>query len=157
MKVSGFTLSELLVALGVLGVISAFTIPKIMISQGLSVKKAQFKEAIGVVSTLIRNKVDLERDGTSNFDYFKNRLDYIVDDFTGFGSGHGRIYLKSYTLNAISANVSSTGRDFMTISWPDGDEICFITKDNPTGRLTVPCFGGFWIVENVDKYYSYLK
>ena len=47
---SGFTLSELLIALGVLGLIASFTIPKVLQSVGNAQKKAIAKEAAAILS-----------------------------------------------------------------------------------------------------------
>lgn len=58
-----FTLAELLIALGILGVIATFTIPKVLQSQTDARFKVSAKEAVGVVSTAL-NQVQL-RDGLS--------------------------------------------------------------------------------------------
>ena len=49
-QANGFTLSELLIALGVLGLIAAFTIPKVLTSMGDAQKKACAKEAAMILS-----------------------------------------------------------------------------------------------------------
>jgi prepilin-type N-terminal cleavage/methylation domain-containing protein len=49
-KKSGFTLAELLIALGILGVIATFTIPKILTSQASSRKTAVFRETFAAFS-----------------------------------------------------------------------------------------------------------
>lgn len=48
---SGFTLAELLIALGILGVIAVFTIPKILVSQARSASNAKVKEAAAMISS----------------------------------------------------------------------------------------------------------
>jgi prepilin-type N-terminal cleavage/methylation domain-containing protein len=49
-RFSGFTLAELLIALAILGVVSTFTIPKILASQQSSKQNAQAKEAAAMIS-----------------------------------------------------------------------------------------------------------
>lgn len=49
-SLSGFTLAELLIALGILGVIATFTIPKVLVSNQTSSYKAKTKEAISMIS-----------------------------------------------------------------------------------------------------------
>ena len=69
----GFTLSELLIALGILGVIATFTIPKILNSQANSQKTAVFKEAIATV-------VDINYSGSLQGEITcPNRRDYFLD------------------------------------------------------------------------------
>ena len=46
----GFTITELLIALGILGVIATFTIPKLLNSQSTSAWNAQAKEIVKMVS-----------------------------------------------------------------------------------------------------------
>jgi prepilin-type N-terminal cleavage/methylation domain-containing protein len=53
----GFTLAELLVVLGVLGVIATFTIPKILASVELPHKKAVFKETLAMMDHIIQKGV----------------------------------------------------------------------------------------------------
>jgi prepilin-type N-terminal cleavage/methylation domain-containing protein len=48
----GFTLSELLIAVAILGIIAAFTIPKVLQDVGLSADKTRLKEAYGAVSSV---------------------------------------------------------------------------------------------------------
>lgn len=52
-SVGGFTLAELLIALLILGVISAFTIPKILANQQNQEKKAVMRETIAALSEVI--------------------------------------------------------------------------------------------------------
>lgn len=53
-----FTLSELLVSLSVLGLIASFAIPSILYSLDSSQKKARFKEAFNVLSTVVKSGTD---------------------------------------------------------------------------------------------------
>jgi prepilin-type N-terminal cleavage/methylation domain-containing protein len=50
LKVSGFTLAELLIALAILGIIATFTIPKVLSSQNNAKRNALFREAIAALN-----------------------------------------------------------------------------------------------------------
>ena len=52
---SGFTLSELLIALALLGLIASFTIPKVLNSTTGQVDKAKWKESIAVIQEVSYN------------------------------------------------------------------------------------------------------
>lgn len=72
----GFTLSELLIALAILGLIATFTIPKVLQNVETQSNRAKFKEAIGVINDLLMQGINsgaitsTRADGT----YFLNRL-----------------------------------------------------------------------------------
>lgn len=50
---SGFTLAELLIALAILGVISAFAIPKILSAQQNEKKEAVTRETLGTIMAIL--------------------------------------------------------------------------------------------------------
>lgn len=80
----GFTLSELLVALAILGVIATFTIPKVLQSQQDNSKKAIAKEAAAMVSeafVLYKQENTL----TSSFEprMLKKYLNYVKEETAG--------------------------------------------------------------------------
>lgn len=50
MRMRGFTLAELLIALGILGVLATFTIPKVLMANQTSAYNAKAKETIAMVS-----------------------------------------------------------------------------------------------------------
>ncbi|MFM7389441.1 MAG: type II secretion system protein [Vampirovibrionales bacterium] len=60
----GFTLSELLISLAVLGLISALTLPSIFNNFQLSQRKALFKETLQMISTA--TQADFMENGTQN-------------------------------------------------------------------------------------------
>lgn len=73
-RLNGFTLAELLIALGILGVIATFTIPKLLQSQQNSEKKSVFKETIAALSDITYTgniSGDLTRDNINTFIFQK--------------------------------------------------------------------------------------
>src|SRR5688572_255419 len=71
---NGFTLAELLIALGILGVIATFTIPKVLQNQQSSEKKAVFRETIAALSDITYTgniSGELTRDNISTFIFQK--------------------------------------------------------------------------------------
>lgn len=74
-QASGFSLAELLVALLILGQISAFTIPKIVTSQQNARNKAVFKEMYGTLSQLVYQGTILGMgSGSSMTNYIYNNV-----------------------------------------------------------------------------------
>jgi prepilin-type N-terminal cleavage/methylation domain-containing protein len=72
----GFTLSELLIAIGVLGLIAAFTIPKVLVSTSQTVNSALLKETIHDVAIVAQESAlneGINLDTASLSTYFKNK------------------------------------------------------------------------------------
>lgn len=70
-----FSLAEVLIALALLGVVAAFTIPKVLNSGGDKQKKAVFREVIASLSDIARTGyVKNEIDPTKPADYFLQHL-----------------------------------------------------------------------------------
>jgi prepilin-type N-terminal cleavage/methylation domain-containing protein len=76
LKRKGFTLSELLVSLSVLGLIAALTLPSVFKSVKASKERAVWKETINALSTALRAGVDSGEitDTYSTVAYFKTHL-----------------------------------------------------------------------------------
>lgn len=76
---SGFTLSELLISLAILGVIATFTIPKVLQSQQSAEWKSGAKEAIGSISGVFQNlKLNGELDTATTPVDFSQYLNYVA-------------------------------------------------------------------------------
>ena len=79
----GFTLSELLVSLAVLGLIAGLTVPSIVASVEKSKNKAMLKEAFQLVSSITQEGVlNGSFEGISNWDITSTASGGIVDYFT---------------------------------------------------------------------------
>ncbi|MEB3207261.1 MAG: type II secretion system protein [Vampirovibrionales bacterium] len=84
----GFTLAEILIALGLLGVIAAFTIPKILTATGTSKATAVFKETASMVTGAMTSyKANNQLLITSGFQDFENNMNFVSKATSGtFGS-----------------------------------------------------------------------
>jgi prepilin-type N-terminal cleavage/methylation domain-containing protein len=89
-----FTLSELLIALAILGVIAVFTIPKVLQSQQSTKSKSIMKETAGMVSTAyamhigkgLRSTSTSMKDLTPYINYLKMDTQSLIDSIEGFTS-----------------------------------------------------------------------
>lgn len=90
----GFTLAELLIALGILGVIATFTIPKLLQTQQKSEYKAGAREAMGMISGAYQQYVQengvsgslMPSDLTPYMNYVSIRTTGSVDDLYGYAT-----------------------------------------------------------------------
>jgi prepilin-type N-terminal cleavage/methylation domain-containing protein len=78
----GFTLSELLIALAILGIIATFAIPKVLQSQQDSKKKAIFRETLAALSDAtymgtVTHELDSATTGATMRAYYSKRLNYV--------------------------------------------------------------------------------
>jgi prepilin-type N-terminal cleavage/methylation domain-containing protein len=77
-RVHAFTLSELLVALAILGVVAIFALPKVLQSQQNSQRVAVFKETIAALATITEEAARtraMQSESTASF--FNSRLNYV--------------------------------------------------------------------------------
>jgi prepilin-type N-terminal cleavage/methylation domain-containing protein len=71
----GFTLSELLIALSILGLIATFTVPKVMTHMTWSANKTKLKSHIAAIHEAL-NAAELEGSYTTAEDVLKAKLNY---------------------------------------------------------------------------------
>ena len=77
-RCSGFTLSEILIALGILAIIATFTIPKIIIVQQNSQKTAAAKEAASMIAAAFQQlQLDTTVNSTTNAADLTPYMNYI--------------------------------------------------------------------------------
>lgn len=83
-RIKGFTLSELLIALAILGVIATFTIPKVLQSQQDSKYKSIAKEVMGIVSeSYIAYKLKNASSGSIGLSQLTPFMNYVRVDTSG--------------------------------------------------------------------------
>lgn len=87
LKISGFTLAELLIALAILGVIATFTIPKVLQSQKSDKLNAMTKEAASTVASAFQSlKAKGNMDGSTSSVHLEPYLNYVRKDTTSTGA-----------------------------------------------------------------------
>jgi len=111
-KKSGFTLAEVLITLGIIGVVAAMTIPTLMNQTGQAEFKTGFKKIISTLSQAVTMNVALNSSDfslltssntadTSVYGMFNARMNVIktaYDDNTILGGGYPTIGAANYTL-----------------------------------------------------------
>jgi len=149
-KTSGFTLAEVLITLGIIGVVAAMTIPTLMNQSSQAVFRTGFKKAVSVLNQAITMNVALNDsdfsaltsgtdDTTSVVGMFKNRLNTLK---TASG-GTTDMGTNNYVFNSNSNYVLYLS-DGMTLAvYPAGSDKCATIKTDSPGscRLVVDVNG----------------
>ncbi len=72
-----FTISELLIALGIIGLIATFTVPKVLNGIDQTQKESVFKQTLGMLHTVLaEGYVDGNLEDCGFVNYFRDRLNY---------------------------------------------------------------------------------
>lgn len=128
---AGFTLAELLIALGILGVLATFTIPKMISSQQSTQKKAVFQETIATlneafVTGCLQNQITEANFGT----YMRSRLNAVKlcsnsmadgcwfgTDLVGQSTTPGVILHNGAVVAGLDDSVGGSGTDTIMVDW----------------------------------------
>lgn len=105
---SGFTLAEVLITLGIIGVVAAMTIPTLMNQTGQAEFKTGFKKAISVLNQAITMNVALENTDFST----------LTSNNTNPGSVYGMFSSRMNIFRTADAAVSDMGTDANTTIAP---------------------------------------
>ena len=149
----GFTLAEVLITLGIIGVVAAMTMPSLMNSTQGAQYKAAYKKALSAISQAVTLNVALDdynfadTVGTettaaqSMYTMFKNRMN-IVKTAVGSTAGYD-IYTSANGTSATltqGTNYVLFFNDGIAFSFPQAAEAC--TKDSTKGTFdTAKCRG----------------
>jgi len=128
-KKFGFTLAEVLITLGIIGVVAAMTIPTLMNQTGQAEFKTGFKKMISVLNQAVTMNVALDNtdfsalvgtattDTTSLYSLFNSRMNVIKTGTAGDLPGAA----------STGTNYTLFFNDGMAISWPQATAIGTIT------------------------------
>ncbi len=153
----GFTLAEVLITLGIIGVVAAMTMPTLMNSTQGAQYKAAYKKALSALSQAVTLNVALDDynfadlDGTNYTleDMLKSRMNVVRTEtgFTNVKNGD-KAYAVTTTAGTMEgAGTLTLGAQNTTLFFNDGIMFSFdpnaateCSKDDTTGSTT-PCYG----------------
>lgn len=157
----GFTLAEVLITLGIIGVVAAMTMPTLMNSTQGAQYKAAYKKALSALSQAVTLNVALDdynfadlsgTDGTGNgtlATMLKNRMNVVREETTNTNVilSNGNAYAATNTagktndsgnLSIDSGNTTLFMNDGIMFTFKSDAKQC--SKDDTTGSTT-PCYG----------------
>lgn len=139
----GFTLAEVLITLGIIGVVAAMTIPTLMNQTGQAEFKTGFKKAVSVLNQAITMNVALES-----------------TDFSSLGNGVGSTSIYNMFINRMNVvrttdeTATEMGTLFTngnyTLYFNDGIVISFPQSAGQTNACTGPDQAGCQILVDVN-------
>lgn len=121
---SGFTLAEVLITLGIIGVVAAMTIPSLMNSTGQAEFKTGMKKALSVLNQAVTMNVALDGNDFSSL---------ATTATTGAGGLYNMFVTRMNIVNTGTANADTTMTPFRsssnyTLFFNDGMAITFPTN-----------------------------
>ena len=139
----GFTLAEVLITLGIIGVVAAMTIPTLIANTNSAKFRSQFKKTI---STL--NQAGLMAQAQYDIDYGSSRSACTAANdnaattgvasfcglFNGTLTGHSMTTTSPYTTNPTVHGAPSASQYYLTLA--DGSMVVFSGAAKPTGGCT---------------------
>lgn len=149
---SAFTLAEVLITLGIIGVVAAMTMPTLMNSTQGAQYKAAYKKGLSALSQAVTLNVALDdynfaqavagnAAGTANiYNIFKNRMNVVktIEGTTGYG-------ISADTASGVASTKINSGTNYV-LFFNDGIVFSFpSTAANCTNDETIgaenPCYG----------------
>ena len=154
----GFTLAEVLITLGIIGVVAAMTMPTLMNSTQGAQYKAAYKKALSAISQAVTlnvaldewNFADLDASTYKLEDMLKSRMNVVRTEKAAFKDAKGVAnYAPKGDPNGLggSATATAPGADNTTLFFNDGIMFTYKTADakkcsvDSTTGSTTPCKG----------------
>ncbi len=124
----GFTLAEVLITLGIIGVVAAMTMPTLMNSTQGAQYKAAYKKALSALSQAVTLNVALDEYNFADLDnstykleeMLTNRMNVVRTEKGGFKAANGKDYSVQGFANGGSEAVSGPGDGNTTLFFNDG-------------------------------------
>ena len=151
----GFTLAEVLITLGIIGVVAAMTMPTLLNSTNGAQYRTAYKKALSVLSQAVvlnvalddydlsQTSAGVEADETNIYNLFMNRMNVVK---TSAGGGDGEGWVASNDSAVKFGSKATTGN--YTLFFNDGITFNFNSNDSGctagSGNGTVPekiCYG----------------
>ena len=146
---NGFTLAEVLITLGIIGVVAAMTMPTLMNSTNGAQYKTAYKKALSVLSQAVVLNVALDdydmsqttsvttNDGASLYNMFNNRMNVVKTD--------GNVYSASNATDKVKfgdrANYTLYFNDGITFTFKNTDSGCTEGTADGTTVADHKCYG----------------
>lgn len=132
-KKLGFTLSEVLVALGTIGVVAALVLPQLVTGERASTAKAQFNTAYAMVTKIVTD-LDIDDNKINHADFNSETTD---------NSNYQRIYNKFKNYSRVTVDCG-TGQSTNTSVCPNFSHYKTLNKIEFSGLTTI----GSYVVNN---------
>ena len=124
----GFTLAEVLITLGIIGVVAAMTMPTLMNSTQGAQYKAAYKKALSALSQAVTLNVALDEynfadlnNSTYNLEeMLNNRMNVVRTEKAKFNAANNKPYSVQGNANGGAATVTAPGTDNITLFFNDG-------------------------------------
>jgi prepilin-type N-terminal cleavage/methylation domain-containing protein len=143
---SAFTLSEVLISLSILGLISALTLPGVYNTVNKTRNEAIFKETYNALQTVVRNGIDNGIDGTTMPNYLRDNLSYTRYSATDLTEGWVFPNYKAGGFMLANGAVVNFYNEptpffFVDLNGTAGPNTHISTTENPADRIDI-CF--YW-------------
>ena len=157
----GFTLAEVLITLGIIGVVAAMTMPSLMSSTQGAQYKAAYKKALSALSQAVTLNVALDEwnfadaTGTSTYtiaNMLTNRMNVVRTEsgsnikgpdgtttYTVTGTGANGSGVTSGNVTIAGTNTTLFFNDGIMFTFPTGAASC--TQDDTRSGAPSPCYG----------------
>ena len=146
MKNKAFTLAEVLITLGIIGVVAAMTMPTLMNSTNGAQYKTAYKKALSVLSQAVVLNVALDdydmsqtvaetaNDSASLYNMFNNRMNVVKTEGNAYSASNANTTVKF----GDTANYTLYFNDGITFTFPKTAAAC--TEGNAT-TADAKCYG----------------
>lgn len=135
----GFTLAEVLITLGIIGVVAAMTMPTLMNQTNGAQYKAAYKKALSAISQAVTLNValdewnfsDLDNSAYKLEDMFNNRMNVVRTETDSFDDAKGVPYVAKNTADAGTGMTDDfePSNEYTTLFFNDGIMFSFKTAD----------------------------